>query len=101
MNIGEESGIVLEDKKNHLEHKKKPKLMCIEKCKGIALMEVTSDQGVFVFLPDPGKDKLRAQTEVDDGVNGVIKIHTSCSQPIDVGDGIGPYTITDLIKIFD
>jgi hypothetical protein len=64
-------------------------------------MEVTSDQGVFVFEPEPGKEKLKANTVVDDGVNGPVKIHTSCSKPIDVGDEFGPYTITGLIKIFD
>ena len=54
-----------------------------------------------MFLPDPGKEKLSSSTDVDDGLNGLVTIHTSCSQPIDVGDGFGPYTITELIKIFD
>ena len=54
------------------------------KCKGIALLEVTSDQGVFVFEPGPGKEKLKAKTVVDDGVNGPVKIDTSCSKPLEV-----------------
>ena len=74
---------------------------CCPKCKGITLMEVTSDQGVLVFVPESGRTKLRSKTTVDDGVNGSVKIHTSCSQPIDVGDGFGPYTITALEKFFD
>ena len=57
-------------------------------------------------MPSPiaafaSKDKLKAHTVVDDGVNGPVKIHTSCSQPIEIGDVHGTYTITDLIKIFD
>ncbi len=64
-------------------------------------MEVTSDQGVFVFEPEPGKDKLKANTTVDDGVNGPVEIHTSCSKPIEIGDVHGAYTIIDLTKIFD
>ncbi len=64
-------------------------------------MEVTSDQGVFMFEPEPGKEKLKANTVVDDGVNGAVKIHTSCSKPLEVGDVFGAYTVTDLIKIFD
>jgi len=43
---------------------------------------------------------LKAHTIVDDEVNGPKKIHTSCSQPLDVGDVYGAYTVTDLIKIF-
>ncbi len=71
------------------------------KCQGIALLEVTSDQGVLVYEPDEGKDKLNPSTVVDDGVNGRVRIHTSCSQPLDVGDVFGPYTVTDVVKIFD
>jgi len=71
-------------------------------------MEVTSDQGVFVYEPKsgpgpgpgPGKDKLEAHTTVDDGVNGPEKIHTSCSQPLEIGDVFGAYTITDLVKYY-
>ena len=88
-------------KPRHLEYKREPKLSCCQKCKGIALLEVTSDQGVFVFEPEPGKEKLKRKTVVDDGVNGRVKIDTSCSKPIDVGDVFGVYTVTDLIKIFD
>ena len=64
-------------------------------------MEVTSDQGALVFEPEPGKDKLKANTVVDDGVNGPVTIHTSCSRPIEVGDVFGPYTISELVKIFE
>ena len=88
-------------KPRHTEYKRRPKLSCCPKCKGIALLEVTSDQGVFVFEPEPGKDKLKANTVVDDGVNGRVKIDTSCSKPLEVGDVFGVYTVTDLIKIFD
>jgi len=88
-------------KGEHLEYKRKPKFECCPKCKGIALLEVTSDQGVFVFEPDPGKEKLKRKTVVDDGVNGRVKIDTSCSKPLEVGDVFGVYTVTDLIKIFD
>lgn len=102
MNVGEET-VEVEVKSKHLDYKKKPKLECCPKCKGISLMEVTSDEGVFVFLPEPGKTKLKANTIVDDGVNGEVKIHTSCSKPIEIGDvhGDGAYIITNLVKIFD
>ncbi|GAF87714.1 unnamed protein product, partial [marine sediment metagenome] len=76
-----------------------------ERCKGIELLEVTSmaggEQLVGIYLPEEGKDKLKANTVVDDGVNGPVTIHTSCSQPIEVGDTFGAYTVTDLVKIFD
>ncbi len=102
-NVGQEV-VEMVDKRNHLEHKKHPKVECCPKCKGIASMQVTSDQGVLTFEPEPGRDKLRANTVVDDGVNGEGTVHTSCSQPIEVGDVFGPndaYTISELVKIFD
>ena len=46
-------------KPKHLEYKRKPKLNCYPKCKGIALLEVTStdsftgDEYVLLFEPDP------------------------------------------------
>jgi len=46
-------------------------------------LEVTSDQGVFVFGPEPGKERLKAKTVVDDGVNGPVEIDTSCSKPLE------------------
>jgi hypothetical protein len=64
-------------------------------------LEVTSDQGVFVYEPEPGKEKLKKDTTVDDGVNGPQKIHTSGSKPLEIGDVFGPYTITNLVKILD
>jgi len=64
------------------------------------LLEVTSDQGVFVFEPDPGKEKLKANTRVNDGVNGPVRIHTSGSRPLNIGDVFGAYTVTNLIKIY-
>jgi len=94
-------------KGEHLEYKREPKLSCCPKCKGIALLEVTStnpftgDEYVLLFEPDPGKEKLKRKTVVDDGVNGPVKIDTSCSKPLEVGDVFGVYTVTDLIKIFD
>ncbi len=97
----DEEVVVVEEKHNHLEYKAEPKHECCPKCKRITLMEVISDQGMFLYEPEPGKDKLGADTTVDDGVNGPQKIHTSCSKPIDVGDVFGAYTITDLVKIFD
>ena len=54
-----------------------------------------------MFEPEPGKEKLKRKTVVDDGVNGRVKIDTSCSKPLEVGDVFGAYTVTDLIKIFD
>ncbi len=54
-----------------------------------------------MFEPEPGKEKLKRKTVVDDGVNGRVKIDTSCSKPLEVGDVFGTYTVTDLIKIFD
>ena len=56
---------------------------------------------MFVYEPEPGKDKRSANTTVDDGVNGPETIHTSCSQPIEVNDVFGPYTISELVKIFE
>lgn len=91
----------VEARADHLLYESKPKMDCCPKCKGIALLEVTSDQGVFVYEPDEGKDELKANTTVDDGENGPEKIHTSCSKPIEIGDVHGAYTITDLVKIFD
>jgi len=41
-------------------------------------LEVTSDQGVFVFEPEPGKEKLKANTVVDDGVNGRVGFKKVC-----------------------
>ncbi|MBA7681854.1 hypothetical protein ES703_90195 [subsurface metagenome] len=46
-------------KPKHLEYKREPKLSCCPKCKGIALLEVTStdpftgDEYVLLFEPDP------------------------------------------------
>ena len=54
-----------------------------------------------LYVPDEGKDKLKANTTVDDGVNGAVRVHTSCSKPIEIGDVHGAYTITDLVKTFD
>ena len=71
------------------------------RCKGIALLEVTSDQGVFVYRPKPGKTKLKKETTVDDGVNGPEKIHTSGAKPLETGDVFGAYTVTNVVKIFD
>ncbi len=99
-NLGEDT-LVMEDKGNHLKFKRRPKVNCCPSCMGVASMQVTSDQGVLVFVPDPGKTKLHANTVVDDGVNGPVTIHTSCSQPIEVGDTYGAYTISELIKVFD
>jgi len=56
---------------------------------------------VFVFEPEPGKEKLKRKTVVDDGVNGRVKIDTSCSKPLEVGDVFGPYTISELVRIFE
>jgi hypothetical protein len=72
-----------------------------EKCKGIAMLRVVSDHNDLTYWPEEGKDKLKANTIVDDGVNGPVNIHTSCSKPLNIGDGFGPYTVIDLIKIFD
>jgi hypothetical protein len=71
---------------------------CCLRCTGITMLEVTSDQGVFTYLPEPDKTKLESNTKVNDGVNGEVEIHTSCSQPIAIGDVHGAYTITDLTK---
>lgn len=99
-NVAQED-IEMVDKRNHLEHKKSPKLECCPRCDGIAFMQVTSDQGVLLFEPEPGRDELRSNTVVDDGVNGPQEIHTSCSQALDVGDVFGPYTVSELVKIFE
>ncbi|MGB2705541.1 MAG: right-handed parallel beta-helix repeat-containing protein, partial [Candidatus Omnitrophota bacterium] len=102
-----EEVVQVQVKRKHLEYKREPKLSCCPKCKGITLLEVTStgpftgDEYVLVFEPDPGKEKLKRKTVVDDGVNGRVKIDTSCSKPLEVGDVFGAYTVTDLIKIFD
>jgi len=98
--------VEVEEKHHKFESKRKPKLECCydpagEDCKGIALMEVTSSEGVLIFEPELGKEKLKANTTVDDGVNGPVEIHTSCSQPIEIGDVFGPYTITDLVEVFE
>jgi hypothetical protein len=110
LTVGLQAGInyaneVVEAEKqdNRLEYKAKPKQECCPKppkCKGITLMEVTSNQGPMVFVPEEGKEKLSANTVVDDGVNGAVNIHTSCSQPIEVGSTFGAYTITHLVKWF-
>jgi len=63
-------------------------------------LEVTSNQGVFVYEPQPGRDRLRAITIVNDGVNGPVLINTSCARPLEIGDVFGPYTVTNLVKIF-
>jgi len=99
-NVGEET-LVLEQKRNHLKLKRKPKLNCCPKCKGIASMQVTSSAGVLLFEPAAGQTKLASNTTVDDGVNGAVTIHTSCSQSIEVGDVFGPYTVSELVKVFD
>jgi len=99
-NLGEDM-LVMEDKGNHLKFKRQPKVNCCPSCRGVASMQVTSGQGVLVFVPDAGQSKLNANTVMDDGVNGPVTIHTSCSQPIDVGDTFGPYTISEVIKVFD
>ncbi|MFQ5413437.1 MAG: choice-of-anchor tandem repeat NxxGxxAF-containing protein [Phycisphaerae bacterium] len=93
--------LAMEDKGNHLKFKRAPKVNCCPECVGVASMQVTSDQGVLVFEPPAGQTKLGANTVVDDGVNGAVTIHTSCSQSIEVGDVFGAYTISELIKIFE
>lgn len=98
-NTGEDM-LAMEDKGNHLKFARQPIVNCCPSCLGVASMQVTSDQGVSVFVPDSGKTKLNLNTVVDDGVNGSVTIHTSCSQPIAVGDTFGAYTISELIKIF-
>ncbi|MFQ5495013.1 MAG: HYR domain-containing protein [Phycisphaerae bacterium] len=99
-NLGQET-VTMEDKGNHLKFKRKPKIECCPKCEGVASMQVTSDQGVLVFEPSAGQTELAANTLVDDGVNGPVTIHTSCSKPIDVGDVHGAYTISEVVKNFD
>ncbi len=93
--------VEMEDKRNHLKFKQSPKLECCPACRGIAFMQVTSDQGVFPFEPEPGHEKLPPHVVVDDGVNGPMTIPTSGSQPIDVGDVFGPYTVSELVKVFE
>lgn len=99
-NTGEDT-LAMENKGNHLKFKRHPKVNCCPSCHGVASMQVTSDQGVLVFVPDAGKTKLHSNTVVDDGVNGSVTIHTSCSQPIAVGDAFGAYMISEVIKIYD
>ena len=89
------------DKHNHLEHKREPKLDCCADCTGIASLQVTSSAGVLQFAPASGQSKLGASTVVNDGVNGPVTIDTSCSQPIDVGDVFGSYTVSEVVRTFD
>lgn len=99
-NVGEET-LVMQDNKNHLTFEKEPKLNCCPECEGIASMQVTSVAGVLTFVPETGQTELASNTVVDDGVNGPVTIHTSGLQPIDVGDVFGPYTVSEVVKIFD
>ncbi|MFQ5502413.1 MAG: hypothetical protein ACE5EQ_08950, partial [Phycisphaerae bacterium] len=92
--------LAMVDKHNHLKFKRAPKLNCCPECEGVASMQVTSDQGVLVFVPAAGQTKLASNTVVDDGVNGAMTIHTSCSQPLEVGDMFGAYTISEVVKIY-
>ncbi|MFQ5654538.1 MAG: HYR domain-containing protein, partial [Planctomycetota bacterium] len=76
------------------------------RCEGIELLEVTSlaadgSELVCLTVPGPGETELPSNVTVDDGVNGPQTIHTSCSQPIEIGDVFGYYTVTDVVKIFD
>lgn|GEM_PF-6197064 len=70
-------------------------------CRGITFLEVESEWAVLQFSPEPDKDKLPAKTVVDDGINGPVEIHTSCSRPLDVGDVYGAYTVTVVDKTID
>ncbi len=99
-NVAEQT-LIMENKGNHLKFKGEPKVNCCPDCEGIASMQVTSDQGVLVFEPDAGDTELPANTVVDDGVNGAVTIHTSCSQPLAVGDQMGAYTISEVIRVYD
>lgn len=87
------------------------------KCKGIKSLtleysggagaDVTVDKGTitdngdgaYTISPENGKEKLDANTKiyVDGELN--TEIHTSCSQPLNVGDIYGDFTVTDIDKI--
>lgn len=56
---------------------------------------------VGVYVPAEGEEKLASITVVDDGVNSPQPIDTSCTQPLEIGDVFGAYTVTDLVKIFE
>jgi len=98
-NIGKETVAML-DKGNHLKFKQEPKVDCCPDCIGVASLQVTSNQGVLVFIPASGSSALSANTVVNDGVNGSVTVNTSGSQPIAVGDVYGAYTISEVIKIY-
>ncbi len=99
-NIGKET-IAMLNKGNHLKFKREPKVDCCPECIGIASLQVTSSKGVLVFNPAVGESTLPSNIVVNDGLNGSVTIHTSCSQAIDVGDVFGAYTISEVIKVFE
>jgi hypothetical protein len=60
---------------------------------------VDNGDGTYTITPADGYDKLKSSTTIFlDGVE-IQKIHTSCSQPIDVGYVYGDFTVVALDKI--
>ena len=76
---------------------------------GGAGADITVDHGVvkdngdgtYTITPEDGKEKLKSNTKIYiDGIE-YVKIHTSCSKPLDVGDVYGLFTVDDVDKIWD
>jgi hypothetical protein len=73
--------------------------------KGKKLLPLTIDGDELTITPMTGKKKLSANTYLHlvDGLGSILetqKIHTSCSQPLDVGMTFGEYLVTAIDKIY-
>ncbi|MFQ5461495.1 MAG: carboxypeptidase regulatory-like domain-containing protein [Phycisphaerae bacterium] len=102
--VGQNYGIetiVMVDKNNHLKYKRDPKLDCCPETLGFASLQVTSGEGVLVFEPAPGHDMLPESITIDDGVHEAVTIDTSGGESIAAGQVFGPYTVSEVVEVFD